>query len=434
MLFGLFILLNFVLLVRPEELFGEFAGGRLYMIVICACLPFAASRIFDRLGKIKSDPISCCVLAFYACTVASCILPLGVTVAKDVAIEFGKVVIAYFVGLAALSTPRAFLNYLVVLPILIAGIAGIGLLSFHGYIDNPAIPQCVQGDVDAGGNSIEYLRLVSSGVFNDPNDLCLVLAVGLALCAYHLIERASIVAIILSIAFVPYFLYALVLTQSRGGLLAVAAMIASLSVSRFGAKRALPLAITGIFGLLMLAGGGRQASIGSSEGTAQDRLHLWDEGLIFWQSSPIIGVGYLQMQEEVGQVAHNSYVHAFVESGLLGGIAFLGVFTTAIFGLALTPRIDDEETTHEEVEVNHSRPFVVAAVAGYCVGMYSLSRNYVIPTYLIAAMASANLWISHPPSERTWFKMDGVMLRRLVLCGVLVLVGLKLFVKVMVRY
>ena len=432
MLFGLFVLLSFVLLVRPEDLFGEFAGGRLYLIVMCCCLPFAARRIFSRLANLKSDPVSCCVLGFYSCTILSCIVPLGFNTAKDVAIEFGKVVIAYFVGLAALNTPRAFLNYLVVLPLLVAGIAGIGLLSFHGYIDNPAIPQCVQQDVDADGNPIEYLRLSSSGVFNDPNDLCLVLAVGLALCAYHLIERASTLATLLSIALVPYLLYALVLTQSRGGLLAVAAMFASLSVSRFGAKRALPLAVGGILALLMLAGS-RQSSIGAT-GTAQDRLQLWNEGLMAWQSNPFLGFGYLQYEEEIGQVAHNSYVHAFVESGLFGGIAFVGIFFTALLGLASAPRIDDEETTPAEEEANHSRPFVLAALAGYCMGMYSLSRNYVIPTYLMAALANSCLSISHPTSVRTWFWMDGPMLRRVVLMGLGVLIALKLFVKVMVRY
>jgi hypothetical protein len=433
LLFGLFVLLSFVLLVRPEELFGDFAGGRLYLVVMCLCIPAAMGRIIDRLARLKQDPVSCCVLAFYLFTVASCVIPLGVTAAKDVAIEFGKVVIAYFVGLAALSTPRAFLNYLVVLPLLIAGIAGIGLLSFHGYAFEEAVPQVIQNDYDADGEPISYPRLSSSGVFNDPNDLCLVLAVGLALCGYHLIERASTLAIMMSLVLAPYFIYALMLTQSRGGLLAVSIMIISLLMSRFGAKRAVPLATIAVLGLIVLAGG-RQSSISPGSGTAQSRIQHWSDGLMLLPSSPLLGIGYRQYEEECGQVAHNSYVHAFVETGLLGGIAFAGVFFVALLGLTRTPRIEDAETSTEEEEANHSRPFVIAAIAGYCMGMYSLSRNYVIPTYLMAAMGNACLWISHPPFERTWFAMDGAMFRRIVLVGAGVLLFHKFFVKLLVRY
>jgi hypothetical protein len=433
LLFALFVLLSFVLLVRPEELFGNFAGGRLYFVVMCCSLPFAAGRIIDRLARLREDPVSCCVLAFYVFTVASCILPLGVTLTTEVATEFGKVIIAYFVGLAALSTPRAYLNYLVVLPILIAGIAGIGLLSYHGYIDNPAIPQVVQRDIDAEGNTIEYPRLCSGGVFNDPNDLCLVLAVGLALCAYHLVERANKLAMLLSAVLIPLFIYCLVLTQSRGGLLAVGAMLGSLFISRFGTKKAVPLTVLALGGLLALASG-RQASISSGAGTGQSRIQHWTEALELWESSPILGIGFGGCADEIGLVAHSSYVHAFVETGVLGGTAFVGIFFVVLLGLARTPHIDDEETTHYEIEANHSRPFVIAALAGYCMGMYTLSRNFVIPTYLMAALGNACLWITHPPFERTWFRMDSAMLRRILLAGAATLLFLKVFVKLLVSY
>jgi putative inorganic carbon (hco3(-)) transporter len=433
LLFWLFVLLSFVLLVRPEELFGDFAGGRLYLVVMCCCIPVALGRILDRLANLRRDPVTCCVLAFFAFTVASCILPLGVTVATDTAVEFGKVVIAYLVGLAALETPRAYRRYLVVLPLLIAGIAAIAFLSYYGYIDQKIVSQAVQNDFDAAGEPITYMRLSSSGVFNDPNDLCLVLAVGLALCAYQLIERANTLAVLMSVLLVPYFIYALMLTQSRGGLLAVAAMFASLAVSRFGAKRALPIAVFGVIGLLALASG-RQASFDAGSGTAQTRIQHWTEGLELWETHPILGVGYLQHEEHIGLAAHNSYVHAFVETGALGGIAFVGIFFTLMLGLALTPRIADDETTLQEELVNRSRPFVIAMSAGYCMGMYSLSRNYVIPTYLLAALGNSCLWISHPPFERTWFVMDGKMLRRIVFAGLGVLLFHKVFVKLLVSY
>ena len=434
MLFALFVVLTFVLLVRPEDVFGQIVGGQSYLVVMCFTLPFAARRIVERLLNLRDDPISCCVLAYYALTVASTLFNVGSAVAISVATEFGKVVVAYFVGLAALGPPRAFLKYLNVFPMLIAGVTLIGLLQYHEFIDNPAVAQCIQNDVDENGEPISYVRLCSCGVFNDPNDLCLALAVGLALCAYHLVERSSILMAILSSILVPCFLYALILTKSRGGLLAVAAMISSLFVSRFGSRRALPLAIASVFGLLVLAGGGRQTSIDTSSGTAQGRIQIWADGLAEWRTSPLIGIGHGQFGERVQIVAHNAYLHGFVESGYLGGTFFLGIFIVAIIGIARTPRIDDDETTPEEEAVNRSRPFIVAAVVGYCVGMYGVSRNYVIPTYLMAALANSCLFSSHPVSERTWFVMNVAMVRRLALVGALTLAALFTFVKVFVNY
>jgi len=211
-------------------------------------------------------------------------------------------------------------------------------------------------------------------------------------------------------------------------------MLASLFVSRFGAKRALPLAAAGILGLVVLASGGRQTSIDAGSGTAQARIQHWTEGLEYWESSPLLGIGYGQYVEKVDHVAHNSYVHAFVETGYFGGIAFVGILFASLFGLSLTPRLYDEATTEEEIQVNDSRPFIVAALVGYCMGIYSLSRNYVIPTYLVVALANSCLFVSHPIEERTWFALDGAMIRRLALVGTGTLVALKVFVKVFVNY
>lgn len=433
MLFALFVILTFVLLVRPEDVFGQIVGGQLYLVVMCCTLPVAARRIVERLASVRDDPISCCVLAYYAVTVASTFLNVGADTAIFCATEFGKVVVAYFVGLAALSPPRAFLRYLNVLPLLIAIVTGLGLLQYHEFIDNPAVKQCVESGVDENGEVFTFLRLCSCGVFSDPNDLCLALAVGLALGAYHLLERSNILMSILSSVLVPYFLYALILTKSRGGLLAIAAMMCSLFVSRFGGRRALPLAIVGMSGLLVMAGG-RQSSIDTSSGTAQGRIQLWADGLAEFRTSPFIGIGQGQFFERVQFVTHNAYLQAFVESGYLGGTCFLGIFLLAIVGIARTPRIADDDTTQEEEAVNRTRPFIVAAVVGYCVGMCSVTRNYVIPTYLMAALANSCLFSSHPFSERTWFVMNVAMAGRLALVGALSLAALFTFVRVFVNY
>jgi len=434
LVFFLFLVLNVALYVRPEELVGGFFGGQLYLVTMCCILPLTAGRIIDRLSKLRVDPVSCCVLAFYLFAIGSSLLSIGFSGARQAAQGFGKVVVAYFIAVVVLSDPRNFLRYLVVLPIILASIAGIGMLQYFEIVDNPAIALCKEVEKDDQGNIVEHhVRLASSGIFGDPNDLCLAIAVGLALCIYHLVERSGPVSILESLTLIPFLIFAFVLTKSRGGLLSISSMIVSLFVSRFGPRWGMPLAALGVITLAGLSTG-RQTSIDASKGTAQGRIQLWSDGIEEWKTSPLVGIGCGEYKERVSLVAHNSYIHGFVETGPLGGTAFIGIFACLFMGLISTPRIDDDETTLEEMKVNRCRPFIIAGLVGYCVGMYSLSRNYVIPTYMMAAIGNSCLWISHPPSERTWFVMNGDMTRRLATIGAFIFAGLITFVKVFVSY
>ena len=51
------------------------------------------------------------------------------------------------------------------------------------------------------------------------------------------------------------------------------------------------------------------------------------------RQSPVFGIGKNRFGEEAGQVAHNSFVHAFTELGPLGGMVFLGAFYLAMRAL-----------------------------------------------------------------------------------------------------
>ena len=55
MSFALFLVLNGVLLIRPEELFPEIAGLRLYLIVIVACTRASLRdlRDFCRVSRLR---------------------------------------------------------------------------------------------------------------------------------------------------------------------------------------------------------------------------------------------------------------------------------------------------------------------------------------------------------------------------------------------
>lgn len=439
--FALFLVLNVILLIRPEEMVPEIAGSRLYLIAIGACLLVSGGRVLSQLSPqyLARQPIVACVLGLLAAVPLSLIGrgQLG-QVSEDLP-EFAKVVLYFLLLIAVVDTParlRVFLGWLVVA---VLGLTVLALMQFHGVIDVEALRPLERSDGvydSATGEVVTYLQLRGTGIFNDPNDLCLVLVAG-SLCA---VCRAALargwLASLVWLAPLPVFGYAFMLTKSRGGLLGLAAAIFALLYSRYGWKRAFPLAVV-LFPAMLLVLGGRQTDIDMGENdTAQHRMHLWVDGLTlligmaYGPHTVLTGIGAGTYADECGQVAHNSFVHAYVEMGLIGGGLFLAAFAIAGWGL-YQARNYPSRNVHPELA--KMRPFVFAMLAGYAAGVFSLSRDYVIPTYLILGLSSAYLGML-PPQALPWYRVDGPMARRVAAGAVAGLVFLKLFTQALVRY
>ncbi|MBY0460318.1 MAG: O-antigen ligase family protein, partial [Gemmataceae bacterium] len=265
-------------------------------------------------------------------------------------------------------------------------------------------------------------RMVSSGIFNDPNDLCLVLGLGILCCTY----RATVCATNLFVRGVwllpiPLFVYALAETHSRGGLLGVMAGGGAYLYSRYGGPKALPFVVCGV-AVVLAAAGGRQGDI-SGGGTAHERLMMWADGLTELLRHPLqipTGLGQGWLVDAHGLVAHNSFVQGYVELGLFGGGAFMGAF---LLGMRLLDRIGRGiDAPRWAVE---SRHFGFAVLAAYAMGCYSLTRNYVVPTYLVLGLVSVLLEAAAPRLPEK-FVVDQNWFRRAVLFAVCGLVFIKL--------
>jgi O-antigen ligase len=202
--------------------------------------------------------------------------------------------------------------------------------------------------------------------------------------------------------------------------------------SRYGWKKTIVLSIVVLPPLLYLFGG-RQTDIDlSNKGdTAQARIHLWSEGLERFKESPLRGIGADQYAEKVGQVAHNSFVHAFVELGFFGGVLFTGAFYVALWSLyrAGTPGVHVAD-----FEMRRLRPYLLAIVAAYVGGMWSLSRSYVVPTYMVLGLASVYIPAAGIRPPLTMLHLSPKLALRLLAVGFFTLVGVYLFVRVFAKY
>ncbi len=389
MKFAFFLALNAILLIRPEELFPAITGLRLYLIVIVLCTLLTLPELLHLLSwdSLRQRPVSVCVLLYYASTIVSlCVLGRVSEALTDFGPEFAKVILFYFLLIAIVDGEELFRAYIVALLAFIVVLTAIAMSQFYGYASFPNIETVMQREYDPESGAEYWIpRLASSGIFSDPNDLCLILGLGI-LCCIYLMSTGSLPLVVrlLWLLPIPLFVYAMLETHSRGGVLGVLAGLAGYIFARFGGPKSTPFAAAGAFAALALIGG-RQGSI-TGGGTGHERLMMWADGLGNLFRQPLYvptGLGLGWFANETGLVAHNSFVQAYVEQGVFGGGAFLGAFLLAgsmIHRLGKTLAAPDWTI--------RARPFGFAVICGYGIGCYSLTRNVVIPTYLVIGLAS----------------------------------------------
>ncbi len=336
--------------------------------------------------------------------------------------------------MATVNTASRLRFFLIWLTALIGIVALLALLQYHGVIDLPSLAALNQPDFDPEtGELVTIPRLRGTGIFNDPNDLSLMMVMGIYLCLYWLGCREMGALRVLWSGLLIVFLYALMLTHSRGGLLALAGGLLVLFQARYGLTKAVALGVL-VLPLMLVLFGGRQTrfDISDRNDTAQERLQIWAEGLGFLRREPLFGIGYNQFAEECsyGLVAHNSYVHSYAELGFLGGTLFVGVFYTAYLTLRGLGKKDPEECGQES---DRLRPVLMAMLTGYLIGMFSLSRCYVIPTYLVPGLVTAYLQVT-PRGTITPLRWNGRLAGRLAVASTACVAALYLFVRSFVQF
>jgi O-antigen ligase len=390
--FILFIVLTGVLFIRPAEIIPTLEAVPIYEIVILCCLVVSFPAVLEQLRPkvLASRPVNVCVLGLLPAVLMSHLWHLQFGFAWESGVIFAKILVYYllFVSLVTtLSRLRCFLFWLVVF---VSVLTVVALLQFHGIIDLPTLQEIEErmGETATGEAAI-LVRLCSTGIFHDPNDLSLILVAGMAACLYWMGERGLGPARLLWLVPLGTFGYALTLTHSRGGFMALLAATLVLFEARFGWRKAIPLALV-VVPLLLQLFGGRQTEVDLSnpEGSAQARIQLWVAALEALKRAPLFGIGMDQFFEEAGHVVHNSYMQAFTELGLFGGTLFAGVFFLSLWGLR---RVGVVPQPALNPAVHRLRPYLLAMVVGYAVGMFSLSRGYTVPTYVVPALVVSYL-------------------------------------------
>jgi hypothetical protein len=448
--FALFLLVTAVLFVRPGELLPAVKDVPIYEPLMVGCLLASLPAILWQLRwpLLARQPASLCILGLLPAVVLSNLTHGDLWRARHGGLEFLKVLFYFLLLVGLVNTPSRLRTYLLVTAAFIVCTASLALLQHHGYLQIEALEamEMREGYDGETGERVTTIRLQASGIFNDPNDFSLILTVGILTLTHLVIVGRGLLRRLLYAAPLGVLLYALALTHSRGGFLAMLAGTGVLLTARLGWRRAVPLGLVGL-PLLLWAFAGRQTRIdlGDEGDTGHARVAIWRDGLQMFKASPVFGAGYGMMSRQLRVVAHNSFVHSYTELGFVGGTLFLGAFFVplrllrkrAVEGTAAVheeeqpgddPEPDEEAIVREELR--QWRPCVLAVLAAYGVGLCSLSRAYTVTTYLILGTAAAYLTLLTACGASATTVPSGKSVRQLLVASVGFLVCLYVFVRV----
>lgn len=265
---------------------------------------------------------------------------------------------------------------------LVIGIACVIVL--HGHL------QLANGVGWTGSLPIKG-RITYSGIFDDPNDLGLLLVIAIASVCY-LFSRTNAKSLrALLLATLGWLLYGVLLTDSRGTILAVLAVFMIHLWKTLGRKT---LIVVGLLTMVLVLLGSRLADIDPEEESAAGRIDAWIEGIGMLRQNPLFGVGYGNFTDYNPLTAHNTFVLAFAELGLLGYIAWLAMVGYSGYMLFwLTYRATDWATANNRelpadfaAEIGAARGLLVAAL-GFAVGAFFLSQSFKPLLYLVCGLA-----------------------------------------------
>ena len=271
-------------------------------------------------------------------------------------------------------------------------------------------------------------RMRYIGIFNDPNDVGLVLVSSFPMAFYLLFYYRNPLLRLLFVAAIATTLYGVVLTNSRGTTLGTAVLAGLYLWRNHGAIKALIFGSALVPVILLMSS--RIDTISASEESAHGRIEAWYEGFQMLKSSPLFGVGFDRFTEHNVLTAHNSFVLALSELGIVGytlWFSFLLSCTAMMLLLRAPPQPRQNDWEHLvaqydgetaqapppsaegeadefllEPEQNTAPTWSIGAedgaianvifysFVGFATCAFFLSRSYLVVLYVLCAMAVAH--------------------------------------------
>lgn len=359
-----------LLYMRPEESIPALQGMRFTLLVSVCTLVALYFQLFLSRTPLVQSPVNALILGFGAVAVVS---TFGKGSLLAVVTDFGKLVILVLLVLNLIRTPERYRTFVSAMMLFTSYLA---LFSIFLYFQGGAMKYT--GTID---------RSVATGIFSDPNDLAAAIIGGLAL-ALTRIATAPRGAKVFYFLLTMMMIWAILLTNSRGGLLALMAVVGGYFFTFSRHKIAASVAAVMVIVLFLAVAPSRMTDFDNKEESANSRFWFWANGILVLKSNPITGVGYDNFAPlNENMVAHNSFVQCFAELGLAGYFCWMGCI---YYGFR--PRRPKDEDAGEETDEREMRELLGArlALAGFLTACFWITRTFVPVTYLMISLPIAH--------------------------------------------
>lgn len=409
-------LLNYLALlyIRPQDFVPALAGMPIMLAVGTGTLLLVIVHraVRQRSLVVAGVPQHALVLWFYGAIVASQLAIMHISGAMAASLEFIPTAVLYFLIVELVTTPRRVKIVFLLLAHLTLALAVQGLAQhFTG--------------AGFGGKQAFLGRIQAIGIFSDPNDLALVILTVLPLMVLVVMQSPSIFARAYAGLVSLVFLYAIMLTQSRGGLLSLAAMAFLIFRRKFGRIVGAVGGVVVLAALVLL--GPRMNTISTQEASSYGRLEAWVVGVGLFQHSPLFGVGFRNFMEYHFRTAHNSFVLCASELGVFGLYPWL---------MLLMITYKNAHFVEKELLREKQRGFAMYVYAlrlglvTFVVGAMFLSRTYHPLLFVLIGLCAATtrVFVANSPQRYKLIEKRDFVMGLLLMVGSLI--GFKVFMLV----
>lgn len=356
-----------LLYIRPEESIKALAGMHFTLVIALVTLLGMWVQLFLNREQAVSTPLNGLIIAFGVLATLSSVTGGDITTA---ATDFARLIVLVLLVLNLVRTPDRYKALVT------------AMLVFTGYLAAYSVYLFQTGAIvmDEG-----VMRSKGTGIFSDPNDLAATFAAGLALCLSRVIQTRS-GARVCYVLIAVLLVYAIILTYSRGGLLAFLAVLGGFCFIFVRRKSvAIMMAVAAALLVLVLSPG-RMTNFDSQEASANSRFVFWDNGVRQLMAHPLTGVGYNNFPDvNGGFVAHNSFVQCFAELGFPAYFCWMGCIYFCF--RRRSPAADGEATSGGggASQEGISRDLLGARLAliGYLTACFWITRTYSPVMYLL---------------------------------------------------
>lgn len=369
-----------LVLIRPQEFFQFLNGVPVIMVTTIMC--FLAMLLGQR--PLRWTPPQTFLICMLPIISISAVLngwgTKGLIESQSILISSILPLFLFVTGVSSASRQRK---------IMVISIFASVLMVHNGWVQQTSYNAVGWTGTRAVG---EELRIVYVGIFQDPNDLGMLLVMNMPLLAYFYYRGGKLTKLSCLVLLV-WFLYGVYITGSRGTLLGTAALLGFYFLLKHGGTRLIiaATALGPVFAILISQFGG----MSTGDASAMSRLYAWYDGVHYLLGNPVFGIGKDNFLDWHGRAAHNSYILVAAELGTLGYTLWGGALALTVFiGFKIfkipLARFDAHPQRAEIVDEIKLNTALFFSMISYMVTAFFLSRSYILLLFIFMGMTLAS--------------------------------------------